>query len=68
MKKVDNQKVLNTLKQFEQNARNGKKFIIDFMMSKPIKLNFNDECFEVVASTKTAIQYTYNSEVKNEIN
>jgi hypothetical protein len=64
MKKVDNQKVLNTLKQFEQNARNGKKFIIDFMMSKPIKLNFNDECFEVVARTETAIKYNYNSEKK----
>ena len=65
MKKVDNQKVFKALKHIEENHKNKKKFIIDFMISKPIKLNFDNECFEVVAGTETEIKYVYNSEKNN---
>lgn len=69
MTKIDFKKVFKTLEYLDENSWNGKKFIIDFMMSKPIKLNFNDECFKVVSRKETVIKYTYNSEVNNnEIN
>ena len=64
-KKVNKKKVLKALNYIEKKYLKNRESIIDFMMSKPIKLNFNNECFQIVAKTEKEIKYHYNSEVNN---